>query len=111
MSSVPPGTYLCAVKDIPDPGAISVEPGGGADIIITRNGNVFRAYENSCPHQGTPLETFPGRFLTRDKQHLLCSTHGARFCIDDGMCISGPCKGKPLNPVQIRLWRRRIVTI
>ena len=38
------------------------------------------------------------RFLTREKDLILCATHGALFRIGDGHCISGPCEGQ-------RLWR------
>ncbi len=111
MKTTAPGTRLCAVDDIPDPGAVDIELENGADIIITRRGKTIRAFKNACPHQGTPLETFPGRFLTRDKQHLLCTTHGARFRMDNGMCIHGPCRGKPLQRVHIRLMNGEIRTI
>lgn len=65
-------------------------------IVFRRDGDV-RVFVNACPHVGTPLEIFPGRFMTRDGRHLLCSTHGARFRPEDGLCIAGPCKGKYLS--------------
>jgi nitrite reductase/ring-hydroxylating ferredoxin subunit len=108
---IPANTHLCAVDEIPDPGAIGVERAGGVDIIVTRNGDKIHAYENSCPHQGTPLETFPNRFFTGDRQHLLCSTHGARFRTEDGMCIHGPCKGVALRSIRIAVHLGKIRTI
>ena len=68
------------------------------DIVVVRCGGELRAYVNSCPHQGTPLETFPDRFLDQNGL-LVCSTHGARFRVDDGYCVSGPCVGKSLRVV------------
>ncbi len=101
MKAPPPGTILCPFEDISDPGAIGIDRQGGIGVILIRRGNILRAYINSCPHQGTPLETFPDRFLTRDGKELLCSTHGARFRIKDGLCTSGPCKGQALQQLAV----------
>ncbi|MBP6011406.1 MAG: Rieske (2Fe-2S) protein [Alphaproteobacteria bacterium] len=68
------------------------------DIVVVRRSGVLRTYLNSCPHQGTPLETFPDRFLDQSGL-LLCSTHGARFRVEDGHCVSGPCVGKSLRAI------------
>jgi nitrite reductase/ring-hydroxylating ferredoxin subunit len=52
---------------------------------------------------GTPLETFPDKFLDQTGEILICSTHGARFRVKDGFCIIGPCEGASLDalPVQV----------
>ena len=71
-------------------------------LVVRRLGRVF-AYVNSCPHVGAPLDWRSGQFLTRDKTHLLCASHGALFRIDDGLCIGGPCAGKALRPLSIML--------
>jgi nitrite reductase/ring-hydroxylating ferredoxin subunit len=95
---------LCSLEDIPDPGAISVLVGQGPralDVIIARRGANVIAFHNTCPHQGTPLETFPGRFLDEEASHLVCSTHGARFRFDDGVCVWGPCEGDRLTSISI----------
>ena len=42
-------------------------------------------------------------FLTPDQQHLQCSRHGARFLIEDGYCVNGPCAGKSLNEVKVEV--------
>lgn len=66
------------------------------DLIIWHQGDAIRVFKNACPHVGLPLETFPDRFLTADKKHLICSAHAATFDFD-GMCIAGPCPGKSLT--------------
>jgi nitrite reductase/ring-hydroxylating ferredoxin subunit len=71
------------------------------DFFVYRRGDLLFGYRNACPHQGTPLELFPDRFLTSDHQRFLCSTHGAQFRIEDGYCLKGPCKGKSLTPFQV----------
>jgi len=95
---------LAFFDDLDDPGAVSVVRGAGADrmdVLLLRNGGTVSAFLNACPHQGTPLETFDGRFFTSDKQRLLCSTHGAEFRLEDGHCLHGPCQGRALTPVPI----------
>ena len=97
---------LCSLEDIPDPGAISVLVGRGPralDVIVARRGANVIAYHNACPHQGTPLETFPDRFLDEYATHLVCSTHGARFRLGDGFCVWGPCEGEYLKPLAVRI--------
>lgn len=91
---------VCRADEIAEGQARGFVIGEGAarrDVVLVRRGGVLRAYVNSCPHQGTPLETFPDRFLNHGGSLLICSTHGARFRVDDGVCISGPCLGKALT--------------
>ena len=59
-------------------------------FLIRFNGNL-RAYRNSCPHMGSPLDWLPGRFFSEDGDQLVCHTHDARFNPIDGVRISGPC--------------------
>ncbi len=56
-------------------------------------------YWNRCPHLGTPLEWEEDRFLDADGALIQCSTHGALFQIEDGLCLLGPCRGKSLQPI------------
>ncbi len=88
---------ICRLDELEDPGARGFSlADGGPDIFIVRaRGEVF-GYVNSCPHIGTPLEFLPDRFLTSDRRQILCSTHGARFEIETGLCVAGPCKGRSL---------------
>ena len=97
---------LCRNDEIAEGTARSFIIGEGAArrdiVVIRRDGRVY-AYENSCPHQLTPLETFPDKFLNEDGSLLVCSTHGARFRIEDGLCISGPCEGKSMSSVVVSI--------
>ena len=38
-------------------------------------------------------------FLDDDGELIKCSTHGALFNIEEGLCLLGPCKGKRLQKV------------
>lgn len=106
------GGTLCTLDDIPDGGAKGVMLGFGTqrlDIVLLRRGETVFAYVNRCPHMGTPLETFPDKFLNQTGELLICSTHGARFRVRDGACVAGPCKGQSLRPVRVRLVHGNVV--
>ncbi len=49
------------------------------------------------------LDWAPGQGLSDHRKHILCATHGALFRIDDGHCLHGPCLGRGLSRVAIRL--------
>jgi nitrite reductase/ring-hydroxylating ferredoxin subunit len=97
---------LCRIDEVPEGGGRGFRFGSGVDLravfVVRRNGALF-GYVNSCPHLGTPLDFLPDRFFARDGRHLLCSTHGALFRVADGFCISGPCEGRSLEPVALRV--------
>ena len=92
---------LCRLEDIPEGGAkgFAAPPGGMPGLFAVRRGGVVRVYVNSCPHLGLPLEPVPDRFLDRRGGMVVCAAHGARFRIEDGVCVSGPCLGERLESV------------
>ena len=102
---------LCAAAEIPDHAArgFSVpfaREGARCDVLrqellVARSGEQLFAYENRCPHRGTTLDWAPDRFMTDDSTHLQCATHGARFRVEDGVCVYGPCMGRALTPLVI----------
>ena len=95
---------LCSLNDLPDQGAKGIVIGSGLEqfrYIVVRDRGDIRCYINRCPHMGTPLDTFPDKFLDEKHEFLVCSTHGARFGLADGVCVSGPCVGLGLAPCQI----------
>jgi nitrite reductase/ring-hydroxylating ferredoxin subunit len=97
---------LCALAEIADPGSRGFELGEGAarrSIFLVRRGEVLRAYVNSCPHTGGPLDWVEDQFLDLDRRLILCATHGALFRLADGHCLAGPCAGKALTPVAIEV--------
>jgi nitrite reductase/ring-hydroxylating ferredoxin subunit len=95
---------LCRLADVPDGGGKGFWLGQDTarfGLFLIRQGDDVYAYENSCPHRGTPLDWLPDRFLDRGGRHILCATHGALFRIEDGFCLSGPCAGARLRKVAI----------
>ncbi len=96
------GAPLCAVADIPEDGSAAFVADLGARriaVMVIRKGDEIYVYENSCPHIGSPLDFISGQFLNHERSHILCSTHAARFKIEDGLCISGPCEGDRLTQI------------
>ena len=93
---------LCRIEDIPDGEArgFPAAPGGFTGIFAIRRGARVFVYVNSCPHIGVPLEPVPDRFLDRKREMIVCSAHGARFRVEDGVCVSGPCLGEALEPIE-----------
>ena len=86
-----------------DPITIELEPGRTCklDVFVFHSKAGLRAFENYCPHAGGPLNLLPDTFLAPDKEHLICSRHGARFKPEDGLCIHGPCAGKSLYKLPV----------
>ena len=41
--------------------------------------------------------------LEGERKHIICSTHGALFKIEDGYCISGPCRSSSLEAVPVTI--------
>ncbi len=101
-----PDQYLCALEDIEDNSArgFTVEiDGEPRDILVARRGTGVYGYLNVCPHQGTNLDWMPDRFMDYEGRFLQCATHDARFQLEDGFCIAGPCVGRSLTPVALKL--------
>ena len=70
-------------------------------VILVRYEDQLYCYHNRCPHLGVPLNWMPDDFLSIEKTHIQCATHGALFNPTDGVCISGPCNGDQLTPLGI----------
>ncbi|HAD26724.1 MAG TPA: 2Fe-2S ferredoxin [Alphaproteobacteria bacterium] len=98
--------FLCRLADLPPSGTKGFVLGSGTnrlDLFVIWRDGILRAYLNDCPHAHTPLETRPDRFLDQSGKYLLCTTHGARFTVAEGKCVSGPCRGKSLTPLPVTI--------
>jgi nitrite reductase/ring-hydroxylating ferredoxin subunit len=100
------------LDEIEDPGCREFQIGEGGwpfKGFVVRQGGRVVAYQNHCAHLGHPLNWMPDGFLTRDKSNIICSSHGALYEIDSGLCIAGPCMGKTLHPVEVRVEKGEII--
>ncbi|HJX09259.1 MAG TPA: Rieske 2Fe-2S domain-containing protein [Candidatus Binatia bacterium] len=71
-------------------------------FLLNDNGS-FHAYVNRCRHMTTPLDFIRDQFLSEDRRHLMCYTHGALYEFATGLCIAGPCKGESLYRLPVRI--------
>jgi len=109
-----PGTALCALADLADPGSKGFMFREGDYLFlgfVTRAGGEVAGWIDRCPHAGMPLAMLPNRYLTREGDLILCASHGALFRPSDGLCLGGPCAGKSLWPWAVKVEDGVVVTI
>jgi len=97
---------LCSLAELEETGSRGFAVGEGdwplrGFLVKTATG--VAAYVNYCPHAGHPLNFRPHKFLTSDCNLILCSSHGALFERDKGLCIAGPCAGQSLTAVPVEV--------
>ena len=99
-------SFICELAQISDPGSYgfslecAVEKVDG--FVVRRDGECF-GYLNSCPHTGSPLDWVEHQFLDVEGALIQCAVHDARFLIDSGECVFGPCPGERLEALPIRV--------
>jgi len=71
------------------------------ELFVVNFRGCFYAYENHCPHTGVNLNWQTDQFLDITEQRIQCSTHGALFRINDGLCEWGPCVGQSLRAMNV----------
>ncbi len=77
---------------------------GLGDLTLTCSSSQSRNYSlGEALGKGNTLDWKPDAFLTVEQDYILCATHGAFFEIEDGMCVAGPCLGRSLAPIKIRV--------
>jgi nitrite reductase/ring-hydroxylating ferredoxin subunit len=85
---------LAALADVPDGGGLIVES-GGKPLVLTRTGDVVKAFGAACPHAGTTVSPPKSGIIT-------CPNHGSQFGATDGSLKKGPAtKGLAEVPVKV----------
>lgn len=105
MTSSLADTALCHLDDLPDGASRGFDPQavGRDTMFIVRQGDQLHGWRNACPHiNGAPMAWRKDAYLSADRQQIVCYAHGARFEIDSGLCVLGPCLGQRLEPVSLR---------
>lgn len=78
------GTALVALADVPEGGGVVVDAPGGKKIVVARiSATEVKAYDASCPHQGSTVAEPSGGTIT-------CPSHGSQFGASDGAVKKGP---------------------
>ena len=105
---------LCDIADIADgtsKGFSLYDTSDVQDIFIVNRDNQLYAYENHCPHTGVNLNWQADVFMDIENFYIQCAVHGARFNVDDGLCVWGPCVNQSLKPVKIEVQDGKVVLI
>jgi nitrite reductase/ring-hydroxylating ferredoxin subunit len=76
--------------------------GDEATGFVVRHGGKVYGYLNRCAHIPVELDWFKGEFFESNKLHLMCSTHGAIYAPESGVCTGGPCRGGRLRAIAVR---------
>jgi nitrite reductase/ring-hydroxylating ferredoxin subunit len=101
-----PARLLCRLDELPPGGCREFRLGEGDWPLrgfVVRVPDGVRAYVNRCPHLLYPLNYLPDEFLTYDRLLIQCTMHGAQFEKDTGLCVSGPCLGRSLVALPVRV--------
>jgi nitrite reductase/ring-hydroxylating ferredoxin subunit len=97
---------LCRLDELGLSGCREFRLGGGEWPLrgfLVKTGTEVHAYVNRCAHLALPLNLLPDRFLTHDGSMILCTAHGAIFEKTTGYCVAGPCSGRSLERVPVRV--------
>ena len=89
--------------------------------LVGKSQGVIRAWANACLHQPLPLDVTSDpewvsegvRAAPMDEKrlYLLCHSHGALYRPGDGYCISGPCMGQSLVPLELEMQGESIAVL
>ncbi|HEX4050203.1 MAG TPA: Rieske 2Fe-2S domain-containing protein [Steroidobacteraceae bacterium] len=103
---------LCTLRELAATGCREFRLGGGDWPLrgfVVRAGSEVRAYVNRCPHQLFRMNALPDDLLTADRRYILCEMHDALFEKESGLCIAGPCLGRSLWTLPIRIDAERVL--
>jgi nitrite reductase/ring-hydroxylating ferredoxin subunit len=96
---------ICASEDVAERGKgvrFPVTSAGEARTgFVVRYNNVVHAYLNRCAHVPIELDWAEGEFFESSRSLLMCSTHGAIYMPDTGICAGGPCRGGRLRAIVV----------
>lgn len=85
------------------------ELGENVTGFVIRYDGLVHAYVNRCAHLAVELDWNEGEFFNRDKNYVICATHGALYQPDTGFCVMGPCKGRNLQPIQVTEYDNKVL--
>ncbi|USX15810.1 Rieske 2Fe-2S domain-containing protein [Oxalobacteraceae bacterium OTU3CAMAD1] len=80
--------------------AVTAGGAGGTGFVVRYGGKPY-AYLNRCAHVPIELDWAEGEFFESSGLYLMCSTHGAIYVPESGLCAGGPCRGGRLRPIGV----------
>jgi len=102
MRLIAAGLRLADAADVPDGGALVIEA-EGVGVVLTRRGDAVYGFRNRCTHADYPLQRADGRVLVQERRFLVCGAHGASYDLETGACAGGPCNGRALTRIAVRV--------
>jgi len=97
--------YICSAEALAEGGLGVRFPvlafGEEATGFVVRHGGKVYGYLNRCAHVPVELDWFKGEFFESSKLNLMCSTHGATYAPETGLCTGGPCRGGRLRAIAV----------
>jgi nitrite reductase/ring-hydroxylating ferredoxin subunit len=97
--------FLCKADDLWERGRgirfDVMTPGGAESAFAVRYEGVARAYLNRCMHLPQEMDWNSGEFFDDECEYIVCASHGALYRPQDGVCVSGPCRGASLIPIAV----------
>lgn len=104
---------MCHLDELSERRATGFDPlgNGRPSVFVVKKDSALYAYRDLCPHYGnTQLPWKKDEYLDRAGEVIVCAAHGARFDIESGKCISGPCLGQSLTAVTLHVSNDGYVT-
>jgi nitrite reductase/ring-hydroxylating ferredoxin subunit len=98
--------HLCAESEIVEGAGRGFAFGSGIEreaVFVIRWKGALLGYRNACPHISIPIDWPENRFFDIDGEFLMCGGHGAVFRPEDGYCFEGPCTGRSLARIAIKV--------
>jgi nitrite reductase/ring-hydroxylating ferredoxin subunit len=77
--------------------------GRPGQAFLLRHGGQLYCYLNECPHWSIELDLGDGHFYDPALDRIYCKNHGALFFPATGQCETGPCLGRSLVRLELRL--------
>jgi len=72
-----------------------------APAFVVRYAGVVYGYLNVCAHRWVELDWERGKFFDMTNRWLICSSHGALYDPESGLCVSGPSRGERLTTLPV----------
>ena len=69
----------------------------------------YYAYKNKCKHLAVELDWDNNEFFEEEDRFIVCATHGALYEPSTGKCLMGPCSGKSLEALKIKIDQEKLI--
>jgi len=69
----------------------------------------YYAYRNKCQHLAVELDWENNEFFDEEEKFIVCATHGAVYEPSSGKCLMGPCLGKKLGILNLKILEDKLI--